>query len=67
LKLLGLTYREFLINLKGQFMHGGYQLFSPTLLMGVEGSILIWWVALYALTSVWRRGEREKHMHTRAR
>jgi hypothetical protein len=26
-----------------------------------EGSLLIRWVALYALVSVWRRGEREKH------
>jgi hypothetical protein len=31
------------------------------LLVEVEGSLLIRWVALYALVSVWRRGEREKH------
>jgi hypothetical protein len=42
-------------------MHGVWQLFSPTLLVEVEGSLLIWWVDLYALASVWRRGEREKH------
>jgi hypothetical protein len=27
----------------------------------VEESLLIRWVALYALISVWRRGERGKH------
>jgi hypothetical protein len=27
----------------------------------VEGSLLIRWVALYALISVWSRGERDKH------
>jgi hypothetical protein len=43
-------------------MHGGSQLFSLTLLVEVEGSLLIRWVALYALASVWRRGEIEKHM-----
>jgi hypothetical protein len=42
-------------------MHGGWQLFSPTLLLEMEGSQLIRWVALYALASVWRRGERGKH------
>jgi hypothetical protein len=42
-------------------MHGGWQLFSPTLLVEMEGRLLIWWVTLYVLTSVWRRGEREKH------
>jgi hypothetical protein len=46
-------------------MHGGWQLFSPTLLVEVEGSLLIRWIALYALISVWRREERGKH--TRAR
>jgi hypothetical protein len=48
-------------------MHGGWQVFSPTLLMEVEGSILKMWVTLYALVSVWRRGEREKHMRVLAR
>jgi hypothetical protein len=42
-------------------MHGGWQLFSPTLLVEMEGSLLIMWVALYALASMWRRGERGKH------
>jgi hypothetical protein len=42
-------------------MHGGWQLFSPTLLVEIEGSLLIRWVTLYALVSVWRRGERGKH------
>jgi hypothetical protein len=42
-------------------MHGGWQLFSPTLLVEVEGNLLIRWVALYALASVWRKGEWEKH------
>jgi hypothetical protein len=46
-------------------MHGEWQLFSPILLVEMEGSLLIRWVALYALASVWRRGERGKH--TRAR
>jgi hypothetical protein len=46
-------------------MHGGWQLFSPTLLVEMEGSLLIRWVALYTFVSVWRRGERGKH--TRAR
>jgi hypothetical protein len=46
-------------------MHGGWQLFSPTLLVEMEGSLLIRWVALYILASVWSRGERGKH--TRAR
>jgi hypothetical protein len=48
-------------------MHDGWQLFSPTLLVEVEGSLLKSWVALYALTSVWRMGEREKHMRSLAR
>jgi hypothetical protein len=39
-------------------MHGGWQLFSPTLLVEVERSLLIRWFALYALASVWMRGER---------
>jgi hypothetical protein len=43
-------------------MHVGWQLFSPTLLVEVEESLLIRWVDLYKLASVWRRGEREKHM-----
>jgi hypothetical protein len=42
-------------------MHGGWQLFSPTLLVEIEGSLLIRWVTLYALASAWRgdvtRGE----------
>jgi hypothetical protein len=33
-------------------MHGEWQLFSPTFLMEMEGSLLIRWVALYALASV---------------
>jgi hypothetical protein len=33
-------------------MHGGWQLFSPTLLVEMEESLLIRWVALYALVSV---------------
>jgi hypothetical protein len=45
-------------------MHGGWQLFSPTLLVEVEESLLIRWVALDALASVWRR---EKERNTRAR
>jgi hypothetical protein len=47
-------------------MKGGWQLFSPTLLVEVKGSLLIRWVALYAPASVWRRGEREKHVCTRS-
>jgi hypothetical protein len=35
------------------------------MLVEMEGRLLIRWVALYALASVWRRGERGKH--TRAR
>jgi hypothetical protein len=42
-------------------MYGGWQLFSLTLLVEMEESLLIRWVALYALTSVWTRGERGKH------
>jgi hypothetical protein len=67
LKLLGLAHMKFLINLKGSFMHGAWQLFSLTLLVEVEGSLLKRWVALYALVSVWRRGEREKHTRALAR
>jgi hypothetical protein len=48
-------------------MHGGWQLFSPTLLVEMEGSLLIRWVALYALASVWKRGERGKHTRALAR
>jgi hypothetical protein len=48
-------------------MHGRWKLFSPTLLVEVEGSVLIKWVALYALTNVWRRGERGKHTHALTR
>jgi hypothetical protein len=40
LELLGLTHIEFLINLIGTFMHDGRQLFSLTLLVDVEGSLL---------------------------
>jgi hypothetical protein len=36
-------------------MHGGWKLFSPTLLVEVEGSLRKRWVALYALVRVWRR------------
>jgi hypothetical protein len=61
LELLGLAYREFIINLKSSFMHRGCQLFSPTLLVEMDKRLLIIWVALYALASVWRRGERGKH------
>jgi hypothetical protein len=48
-------------------MHDGWQLFSPTLLVEMEGNLLIRWVALYALVSVWRRGERGKHTRAFAR
>jgi hypothetical protein len=48
-------------------MHGGWQFISPTLLVEVEESLLKRWVALYALTRVWRRGEREKHTCVLAR
>jgi hypothetical protein len=33
-------HMKFLINLKGTFIHGGRQLFSPTFLVEVEGSLL---------------------------
>jgi hypothetical protein len=66
LELLGQVDRKFLINLKGPFMHGRWQLFSPTMLVEVGESLLKRWVALYALASVWRRREREKHMRTRS-
>jgi hypothetical protein len=42
-------------------MHGVCQLFSHTLLVEMEERLLIRWVILYALTSVRRRGEKEKH------
>jgi hypothetical protein len=42
-------------------MHDGWQLFSLTLLVEVEESLLKRWVVFYALASVWRRGEREKY------
>jgi hypothetical protein len=42
-------------------MHGGWQLFNPTLLVEVKRSILKMWIALYTLASEWRRGEKEKH------
>jgi hypothetical protein len=61
LELLGQAHRKFLINLKGTFMHGGWQLFSPTLLVEVEESLLKRWIALYALASMWRKGEIEKY------
>jgi hypothetical protein len=48
-------------------MHVGWQFFSLTLLIEVDGSKLIRCVALYSLASVWRRGEREKHVCTLAR
>jgi hypothetical protein len=60
LELLVLAHRKFLIILKGTFMHGGWQHFSPTLVVEVEGSLLIRLVALYALVTVWRRAEKEK-------
>jgi hypothetical protein len=40
LELLGQAHRKFLINLKGPFMYGGWQLFSATLLVEVEESLL---------------------------
>jgi hypothetical protein len=40
LELLGLANIEFLINLKDTFMHGEGQLFSLTLLVDVDGSLL---------------------------
>jgi hypothetical protein len=48
-------------------MHGGWELLTPTLLVQVDGSLLKWWVALYALARVCRRGEREKQMSALAR
>jgi hypothetical protein len=42
-------------------MHGGWQLFSRTLLVEVEGSLLIRLVALYALVSVEERRKGETH------
>jgi hypothetical protein len=48
-------------------MYVGWQLFSLTLLIEVDGSKLIRCVTLYLLASVWRRGEREKHVCTLAR
>jgi hypothetical protein len=48
-------------------MHGGWQLFSSTLLVEVRKSLLIKWIALYALISMWRRGQREKHTCALAR
>jgi hypothetical protein len=35
-----MEFQIFLINLKGPFMHGGRHLFSPILLVEVEGSLL---------------------------
>jgi hypothetical protein len=32
----------------------------------MEGNLLIRWVALYALVSVWRGAERKKHAHARS-
>jgi hypothetical protein len=68
LELLGQAHKKSLIipnNLKGPFMYGGWQLFCPTLLLEVEGILLKRWLSLYAFASVWRRGEREKHMRAR--
>jgi hypothetical protein len=48
-------------------MYGGWQIFSLTLLVEIEGSLLIRWVALYTLASVWRRVERVKHTCALAR
>jgi hypothetical protein len=42
-------------------MLGGWQQFSPTLLVNVERSLLIRWVALYAFISLWRIGKRDEH------
>jgi hypothetical protein len=40
---------------------------SPHLLLvEMEGSLLIRWVALYALAIIWRRGERGKHIRALA-
>jgi hypothetical protein len=50
------------MNLKGSFMYNGCQFFSPTLLIKIERSLLKRCVTLYALTRVWRRGEKEKHI-----
>jgi hypothetical protein len=47
-------------------MHGGWQLFSHTLLVEMDGSLLIRWAALYAFASVWMREERGE-THARAR
>jgi hypothetical protein len=41
LELLGLAHIEFLIiNLIGSFMYGERQLFSPILIVDVEGTLL---------------------------
>jgi hypothetical protein len=40
LELLGLAHMGFQIILKGSFMHGGIELFNPTLLVEVEGRLL---------------------------
>jgi hypothetical protein len=36
------------------------------LIVEIERSLLIRWVAIYALVNVWRRGEREKYMRALA-
>jgi hypothetical protein len=48
-------------------MHGGWKLFSPTLLVEMKKSLLKRWVALYALARVWRREKRKKYMRVLAR
>jgi hypothetical protein len=40
LELFGLVHIQFLINLKGPFMHARRKLFSPTLLVEVEDNLL---------------------------
>jgi hypothetical protein len=44
-------------------MYGDMQFFSSILLVEVEKNLLIRLVALYEITTVWRRGESEKHTH----
>jgi hypothetical protein len=71
LELLGLVHIEFLIisNKCKRPIHAWWevQLFSPTLLVEMEGSLLKYWVTLYALARVWRRVEREQHTRALAR
>jgi hypothetical protein len=59
LELLGQVHIEILIKFKGSFVYIGCQLCSPILLVEVEESLFKSWVALYVVTRVWRRGERD--------